>query len=396
MSSACMCGMPEETVAEQAVNVVQSLLVLGVAGVAALALHLLVFRTLFRLGWKDRLGREIRDRCRWPSRWTVAVLAMLAALPATELSPGLTDKLQHGLTVTAIVTATWWLTRLLIAVEIATLAGLDIDPEGPYDGPARRKQTQVILLRRVGTALIVILASGAVLLTFDEARSLGTSLLASAGILGIVAGVAAQSTLGNVIAGIQIAVAEPIKIDDVVVVEGEWGNIEEISLTYVVVKIWDRRRLVLPTSYFVNTPFTNWSRNGTQIIGAVSWHLDHRTPVDALRQEFHRFVQDSELWDGDIASLQVIDTDPDTVHVRGIVTASDSTRLWNLRCDVREALLAWLRDTHPESLPATRILEAPAAPSRRRRKATSTRRPAPGPETDPAPDPDRADTIDGD
>ena len=187
-----------------------------------------------------------------------------------------------------IATSTWWALRLALAIEATLLGQLDLDT---YGGDyARRRQTQVIILRRVAAAIIIMLAIGAVLLTFDEARSLGTSLLASAGILSLVAGVAAQSTLGNIVAGIQIAVAEPIKLDDVVLIEGEWGNIEEISLTYVIVRIWDRRRLVLPTSYFINNPVTNWTRGGTDISGTVFWYLDHRTPMEAMREEFLRRV----------------------------------------------------------------------------------------------------------
>jgi hypothetical protein len=315
-------------------------------------------------------------------------LGALMSLSFAEYREGLDQILQQGLTIASIIGFAWWGIQIAIAVEVTILSTMDLTSE---DIPAgvRRRQTQVVLIRRLAVVSLVILAIGAILLTFDNARTLGTSVLASAGILGLVAGIAAQSTLGNVIAGIQIAVAEPMSLDDVVTVEGEWGNIEEVSLTYVVVRTWDRRRLVLPTSYFVNNPFVNWSRENSQVIGAVSWHLDHRTPVDLMRDEFHRLVDDNPLWDGDIASLQVVDTTERTIVVRGVVTAADSTRAWNLRCGMREAVLAWLRDNHPESLPLTRLAEAPDVAPRPARVDPVEPQPGPGPETEPAPDPTR-------
>lgn len=356
--------MPEETVAAQAVDLAQSLVVLGAAGVLALFLHVILFRTLFRLGWRDRFAEEVTSRGRWPSRVTVAILAVLAALPLTTLGEPLTDGLQHGLTIAAIVTATWWAVRILVAVEVALLANLVEDEADAMT--RRRRQTQVILLRRVFAAVIVVLAIGAVLLTFDEARSLGTSLLASAGILSLVAGIAAQATLGNLIAGIQIAVAEPVKLGDLVEVEGEWGWVEEISLTYVVVQVWDQRRVILPTSYFVNTPFRNWTRDTEGVWGTVYWYLDHRADVDAIREEFLRQLHDHPLWTGDWGTLLVVDTTERCITVRGGVSGPDGLRLWDLRCDIREGVLAWIREHQPEALPATRLLPAPdGAPSHR-------------------------------
>lgn len=333
---------------------------MGGSVVLAVLVYVVAARTLFRLRVADRFAQEVIERCRWPGRLTVGLLALLASLPATELWEQLTQRLSHGLQIAVIVTATWWALRLALAIEATLLSKLDLDTYG-HDY-ARRRQTQVILLRRVAAALIIMLAIGAVLLTFDTARSLGTSLLASAGILGLIAGVAAQATLGNIVAGIQLAVAEPIKLDDVVLVEGEWGNIEEISLTYVVVRIWDRRRLVLPTSYFVNTPITNWTRGGTAITGTIFWYLDHRTPVSAMREEFLRRVDANPQWDRKGASLLVTDTNETTIEVRGMVTAADAWQLWDLRCALREGMLAWLADHHPEALPTRRLLEAAPTP----------------------------------
>ena len=370
-----MTESPTDVAVDVAVNLAQSLIVMGVAAALAVLAYIVATRALFRFKRADRFAQEATDRCRWPGRWSVALLAILASLPATQLPEGLTARLQHGLTIAVIATSTWWALRLALAIEATLLSQLDLDT---YGGDyARRRQTQVIILRRVAAAVIIMLSVGAVLLTFDTARSLGTSLLASAGILSLVAGVAAQSTLGNIVAGVQIAVAEPIKLDDVVLIEGEWGTIDEISLTYVIVRIWDRRRLVLPTSYFINNPVTNWTRGGTDISGTVFWYLDHRTPMTAMREEFLRRVHAHPLWDRKEASLLVTDVREDVIEVRAMMTAADAWQLWDLRCAMREGMLAWLVAHHPEALPTRRLLEAAPMPEGPPPPAATTSPPAP-------------------
>lgn len=367
-----MRAMAQDTV-EVAVNLARSLSIMGVAVAVAILVYMVAARTLFRLSKADRFAQEASGRCRWPGRWTVGLLAVRASLPFTELSADVTRELAHGLTIAVIITSAWWALRLALAVEATLLSQLELDVA--TSDFARRRQTQVMLLRRVAAALVIMFAVGAVLVTFDDARTLGTSLIASAGVIGLVAGIAAQAALGNLIAGIQIAVAEPIKMGDVVVVEGEWGTIEEITLTYVVVRIWDRRRLVLPTAYFIHTPITNWSRGGTAISGTVYWRLDHRAPVAAMRTEFLRQVEAHGLWDGKEASLLVTDTTEHRIEVRGMVTAADAMQLWDLRCALREGMLDWLNQSHPEALPTTRLLEAAPTPPRPPAPASSS--PAP-------------------
>jgi small-conductance mechanosensitive channel len=379
------------------VDVAQMLLTLAGGAAVALGLHLVITRLVFRYWWRrGPLAGEVRTRCRWSARATSMLGGMLAAA-ATPLS-GLTDvwrpRVVHVLLVAIILSGALFAIRFAESMEASVLSGLDLDATDNAD--ARRRETQATLLRRVAVALIVIVAIAGVLLTFDTVRTVGASLLASAGILGLVAGVAAQNTLGNLIAGIQIAFAESIKMDDVVIVEGEWGNVEEITLTYVVVRTWDRRRVILPTSYFVQTPFQNWTRTNAQVVGVVIWNLDHRTPVDAMRAEFHRLVETHPLWDHDIAALQVVDTTERTIQVRATMTGKNSGDVWTLRVEIREALIAWLRDHHPEALPTTRLLEAAPAP-----EATPDtqveRRPTPSPEDPLEPgaqvpsDPDRED-----
>jgi len=380
--------MPETAIVEQATNAALSVGVLVVAGFLALGVHLLAVRGIFRLGRSDRFAQEATARAKWPARTTSVLLGLLGGMLFTELPEGVTEGLTHTLLVLAIIGGTVTLMRLAVAVEVSILSGLDMDAED--NSWARGRTTRAILLRRISSALIIMVGVGSVLLTFETARTVGTSLLASAGILGLVVGVAAQSTLANIVAGIQIAVAEPIRIDDVVVVEGQWGNIEQLSLTYVVVRTWDRRRVVLPTSYFVSTPFENWSMYGQQIIGDVVWQLDHRVPMNAMRQEFHRMVDAHDLWDGDVAVLQVIEVTGPTVKVRGLVSAHNSHNAWDLRCALREGILVWLADHHPYALPTTRLLEAAEDPSARR--PTSPPPPpmrSPGPDDVPNPDPAR-------
>lgn len=383
--------MPEETVAEQAVDIAYSLAVIAGVVAGALLLYVATVRVAFRLSRTDTFAVEATRRVRWPARLTVVLVAIMFALRITELPAEATGRATRVLGVAAILTGTWAMLRLAVAVEATLLAGLHWDEgeEGSGSAWARARTTKIILLRRVASGLLIVVAIGGVLLTFDTARSLGTSLLASAGIIGVIAGIAAQPTLGNLVAGIQLAVAEPFRIDDVVVVEGEWGNIEEITLTYVVIRIWDRRRLVLPTSYFVHTPFHNWTRHGTQVIGQVSWHLDHRTPVEALRQEFHRQVDAHPLWDGDVAALQVVEVGERTIHVRGVVTAPNAGKVWDLRCAIREGVLGWLVHTHPEALPQTRVLEGAPLPPDVAAPSDPTPVSSPTPETAPAPDPTR-------
>lgn len=226
---------------------------------------------------------------------------------------------------------------------------------------ARRVHTQLRVMRRVMAVVIVVVAALAALTSFSQGRSIATSILASAGVLGLVIGIAGQSTIGNLIAGVQIAFSDALRIDDVVVVNGDWGTIEEITLTYVVLAIWDQRRLVLPVSYFVTTPFENWTRKNSQILGTVLLFCDYTVPVEELRRELLEFVTASPLWDHRAATLQVVDATEHTVQLRALVSAATSSKAWDLRCAVREHLVAYLRDHYPSALPRTR-LEMPATP----------------------------------
>ena len=204
---------------------------------------------------------------------------------------------------------------------------------------ARKIYTQIQFLKRAAIIFIVILALGPILMTFDKVRQLGTSILASAGIISIIVGFAAQRSLGTLLAGFQIAITQPIRIDDVVIVENEWGKIEEITLTYVVVRIWDLRRLILPITYFLEKPFQNWSRTSTDILGTVYLYFDYTVPVQDLREELDRILDKSPLWDRKVSGLIVTNATEHTMELRALVSASDASKAWDLRCVVREKLI---------------------------------------------------------
>lgn len=271
----------------------------------------------------------------------------------THLSPGDSDAIRRWLHIVLIAAAAWLALRTLAAVvETTTVryAGYTSDP-----ARARRVKTQLTLIQRLTTAVVVVIAGAAILLQFPAMRTLGTSMLASAGVLGIVAGIAAQSTLGNLFAGLSIAFGDMVRIGDEVVVDGEQGVVDEITVSYLVLRTWDERRITMPVSYFTSKPFENWSRGGTQLQGTVYLHLDHRAPVDALRSKAEELVHGHDLWDGRNWNVLVTDATHTTLQVRLAVSARTSSDLWTLRCDLREQLLAWLRSAHPEALPGIRL-----------------------------------------
>ncbi|MGH7953978.1 MAG: mechanosensitive ion channel family protein, partial [Limisphaerales bacterium] len=219
---------------------------------------------------------------------------------------------------------------------------------------ARKIQTQVRVLKKIAVTLIVLVTVACMLMVFQSVRQLGQSMLASAGVAGIIIGFAAQRTLGSLLAGIQIAFTQPIRLDDVVIVEGEWGRIEEITLTYVVVAIWDWRRLVVPITYFVEKPFQNWSRTTANLMGSVFLYVDYNVPVNELRAELDKILENSKNWDRKVKVLQVTDAKEHTVELRVLASSADSGSSWDLRCEIREKLVDFLQRKYPESLPRTR------------------------------------------
>jgi small-conductance mechanosensitive channel len=228
----------------------------------------------------------------------------------------------------------------------------------PDNREARAIHTQVAVLRKLAVSAIVLFAFAGMLMVFEQVRQIGATILASAGVAGIVIGFAAQRSLGTLLAGFQIALTQPIRIDDVVVVEGEWGRIEEITLTYVVVNIWDMRRLILPINYFIEKPFQNWTRTSVELLATVELYVDYDFPVQALRTQLTSLLQASKFWDGKVNVLQVTDAREHCVQVRALVSAPNAGAAWDLRCEIREGMLSFLQQQHPESLPRLRLARA--------------------------------------
>lgn len=306
-----------------------------------------------------RLARHLLHRSRRPvvedvvhrvGRAAVALVAAISA--ATSFGEHGAPVAEHLASLCVIACVAWVVIAASGSLGGAVAGKLDL--EVTDNRRARGRYTQLQVLRRVIVVGAVFVAVAAAALTFPSGRALGTSLLASAGVAGLVAGIAGRSTLGNLVAGLQIAFAGPIRLDDVVVVEGEWGRIHEITLTNVVVRTWDERMLVLPSSYIVETPFENWTRNRADIVGSVYLHVDHRAPLAELRRALDLTCRDNPLWDGRDCSLQVVDTTPSTITVRCVVSAKDAPTLWDLRCQVRESLITWLATNAPEGLPRVR------------------------------------------
>lgn len=242
--------------------------------------------------------------------------------------------------------------ELVNAVEQAVLLQFRIDVKNNLE--ARRIYTQVKVLKKIFVVAIVLFTAASMLMMFDSVRQLGTSILASAGVLGIVIGFAAQKSIATVVAGFQIAMTQPIRLDDVVIVENEWGRIEEITLTYVVVLIWDKRRLVLPITYFIEKPFQNWTRVSADLLGSVFLYVDYTVPLSALRTELDRLLEGSERWDQKVKVIQVTDAKANCMEVRVLVSAADAPTAWDLRCQLREQLIDFLQQNYPQSLPRVR------------------------------------------
>jgi small-conductance mechanosensitive channel len=273
-------------------------------------------------------------------------------LPATHLPEAVRDPLHHGLWIVLIGAVAWTLISLTAVVD--DFLGERFVLSKADNLEARRIHTRFRLLRRILVIVVIFLAVASVLLTFDSVRQIGAGLLASAGVAGIVIGLATRPTMETLLAGLQLALTEPINLDDVVIVEGEWGRIEEIKATYVVVHIWDDRRLIVPVRYFLDQAFQNWTRVRADLLGSVTVNVDYRTPVEVVRSAVGEIVGASKLWDHRFWNLQVVDADDQTMQLRVLVSASDSSNAWDVRCEVREKLIAYLQEHHPESLPRLR------------------------------------------
>ncbi|MGO4121447.1 mechanosensitive ion channel family protein [Arthrobacter sp. YAF16] len=334
-------------------------LAVALAVAAGLTASWLVRRVILRLNRKQEALRETSRMARLPLRFALCLIGVRIALALTTDDADWRRNVDHALAIALIGSVAWLAIAVLLIIETMVLTRYRVDVAD--NRRARRLRTQVILARRIGVALIAVVALGSIMLTFPAIQALGAGLLASAGVISIVAGLAAQTSLVNVFAGIQLAFTDAIRVDDVVVVQKEWGRIEEITLTYVVVHIWDDRRLILPSTYFTTTPFENWTRRQSEVMGTVEFDLDWRAPVEAMRAELKKVLASTELWDNRVGILQITDATAGFVRVRILVSAGDSASLFDLRCLIREELVLFLQQEHPTALPHVRLESMPAA-----------------------------------
>ena len=344
---------PFRAFAESVPNLVEGAAVIGLGVLVALAVRWALRQALLRT-FRNPEGfvREALARTRRLGLFAFILLGVVVTLPASNLPPGWRELLQHAVGILLIVLVGWTLSVIVSRIAERHLRRYVDAEEDNFQ--ARKYVTQIRVLRRTTNILIFVITAASCLLTFESVQEYGAGLFASAGVAGIVAAVAARPVLANLFAGIQIAITQPIRINDAVIVEGEWGWIEEITATYVVVKIWDWRRLVLPISYFIEKPFQNWTKASSSINGSVILSVDYQAPFEEMRAKFDQFVRASKLWDGQVSGMQVIDATDHTVQIRALMSARSSPRAWDLRCEVREKFLLWLQQAHPEALPRTR------------------------------------------
>lgn len=320
----------------------------------ALALHTVVTRMLRRLARRSAgtTDKILLDRLIRPTRWIAIGLGLSIALNAAPLDRAGTGLVRQAAGVIVPMLIGWLALSVLRAFRDIVNARSDIAAADNL--AARRRRTRIAILARIGTFLIIFLTACMMLLSIPAIRSVGVTLMASAGLAGLAVGAAAQPALKNLIAGIQMAFSEPIRIDDVVIIEGEWGRIEEIRMTYVVVRIWDERRLIVPISKFLESSFENWTRDSSALLGTAFLYVDPTANVGALRQQLDTIVRSHPKWDGRVSGLQVTDIKPGAMELRALVSAANAGDAFDLRCDVREAMMAYIASEIPNTLPRTR------------------------------------------
>jgi small-conductance mechanosensitive channel len=345
-------------------NVLRPLIVVGGSVVLTL---LIGWATDFLLRKADGQHREtplwgLLRRARVPYQLVLCAAVLRGSYDQAKLLQAHRVGIGRTLTLVLIGSAAWLVLRIAAAVVESSYDRYAHSRTQRDPARVRRVRTQVSLIMRVVAAVVGVMAAAAMLLTFPAMRAAGASLLASAGILGIVAGVAAQSTLGNLFAGLQIAFGDMVRLGDTVVVDGEWGTVDEITLTFLTVRTWDDRRITMPVSYFTSKPFENWSRGTPQMTGIVYWHLDHTAPVEAMRGKLRDILRECPAWDGRACGIDVTDTTPNTLQVRALVTAKDAGDVWTVRVTVRERMIRWLCEEHPYALPRVNTADAQSPP----------------------------------
>lgn len=335
----------------------------GITALLSVVFTFLAYRGLLalvqRLTRKKTVPRIFLDASATALGVVIALLVLNGVLETASPDLPLLNHIQHAATLLLIVAVTWAVVRCTSSIGNVIVA---MNPvlEGQWKR-ARKVETQTRFLVRILNILIVILGLGAALMTFEPVRHLGGSLLASAGIGGIILGFAAKPVLSNLLAGMQIALTQPFRIDDVLHVQGEWCWVEEVTATYVVLRVWDLRRLVVPLQWFIENPFQNWSRNDTELMGTVFINVDYSMPIEPLRTEFNRLLQQSPEWNGTINTVQVTEAGDTNIQVRLLMSSKDSSTLWNLRCAIREGMITFIQNQYPDQLPRVRarLVEQP-------------------------------------
>jgi small-conductance mechanosensitive channel len=331
------------------------------AVIVALALHnLATWVTRRAIGTKLPVAMLFLDKTAGPTRLAVSLLAVAIVLPLAPLNDSIRQPLSHIFAVSLIALIGWISNRAVDMTASRYLSRLRIEENFSENFSARKHATQIHVFKRVIDTLIVIVAISAALMTFDSVKQYGVSLFASAGAAGLIVGLAARPLLSNLIAGVQIAITQPIRIEDAVIIENEWGWVEDIASTYVVIRLWDWRRMVVPLSYFIERPFQNWTRDAASLIGAIALHVDYSADVSLIRQRLEEAVRESKLWDGAVVNLQVIDSHPATIELRALVSARNAPQSWDLRCEIREKLVAFMREQMPEAFPHRRTILSPS------------------------------------
>jgi small-conductance mechanosensitive channel len=375
--------MPDENELETATNLAVTLAWAAGAMAAAFLLGVVLTWVVGRVGRRSAMLRDVAELTRMPVRATLMVVAATISVQRTSDPADSWRRLvDHSLLILLISGLTWLLISLVQVAERRMIARFGGGGEEISDADRRwrRVRTQVTVLRRLAVAVVVAFGGAAILMTFPSFSDIGTTVFASAGVLSVVAGLAAQTSLGAVFAGMQIAFSGAIRVGDVVQLENGhwWGRVEEITLSYVVVRLWDERRLVLPTTYFTTEPFENWTRSATEIMGTVEFDVDFSVPLNEMRDELDRLLADSDLWDGRRGVLQVTDAVGGVVRVRIVVSAPNAGALFDLRCAVREGLVDWVQ--HRRALPLQRFAayETASEPAPRRETMGETKRVASG------------------
>jgi len=337
-----------------------ALLIIGGSLVGGWLLKVVLFWALraYERRTASTLAGSVLRHLGTPAAFFLPVLLVAVLLPLAALGPGPLEAARRVVGIASIITFAWVLTQVMDVLEDLVLTHYRLDRDNNL--AVRKLLTQLQFVKKIGVSLIFFVALALVLMSFATVRRIGAGLLTSAGIASVIVGFAAQRSLSNLLAGFQIAFTQPIRIDDVLVVEGEWGRVEEITFTNVILKLWDERRLVLPLDYFIEKPFQNWTRTSSQLLGTVFFYADYTLPVEAVRAELTRIAAASPRWDGRVALLHVTDAQERTIQLRALVSAADASIAFELRCEVREKLVAYLQATHPDSLPKTRaVVDSP-------------------------------------